>query len=46
MVAPAMVNMSAFNLSLTRVQLLKSQRPAARLPSDSQYVDVVNDKVS
>jgi len=47
MAAPAMVNASAFpNLTLTRVQLLKSQLPVAELPDDTRIMDVRANKVS
>lgn len=45
MAAPAMVNTSAFNTTITRVQIIKSQLPLADIPSDTGYIDIRNDKV-
>ena len=46
MAAPAMVNTSEFNLTLTRVQLLKSQVPAGIAPPDTQHIEIRNAEVS
>jgi len=46
MAAPAMVNTSEFNLTMTHVQILKSQMPPGNIPENSEILDIKNDHVS
>ena len=46
MAAPAVVNTSQFNPTLTREQILKSQLPAGKIPADTQTIGITNKQVS